>query len=98
MSVYVDDVFIRTEPGHFGMRFGATWCHMTADTKQELHDFAAQLGLKREWYQDQDSGHWHYDVTKTVRARAIRAGAIPIGHTLADFARVWHRPGREGVQ
>ena len=97
MTCYVDDAYIKTEPGYLGMRFGAVWCHMTADTKDELHEFAAQLGLKRSWFQDKPYGQWHYDVTKTVRARAVKAGAVEIGHTLEDFARVWHKPGREGV-
>lgn len=87
----------------------AVWCHMTADTKEELHEFAARLGLRRSWFQDPveqgsarpgspGAGHWHYDVTKTVRARAVRLGAVEIGHGLEEFARIWHHPDREGVR
>ncbi|QWQ39587.1 DUF4031 domain-containing protein [Streptomyces sp. YPW6] len=27
------------------------WCHLTADTEDELHAFAARLGLRRSWFQ-----------------------------------------------
>ena len=97
MTVYVDDVFIKTTPGYLGMQWGAIWCHMTADTKEELHAFAASIGCRREWFQDKPAGHWHYDVTKSTRSKAVKAGAVEIGHALEDFAQVWHRPGREGV-
>lgn len=97
MTVYVDDAFIRTEPGYLGMRFGAVWCHMTADTKDELHEFAGSIGLKRSWFQDKPRGLWHYDVTKAVRSRAVAAGAVEIGTGLESFEKVWHRPGREGM-
>lgn len=95
MAVYVDDVYIPAQLP--GMR-PAIWCHMTADTKDELHAFATSIGMSRSWFQDKPYGHWHYDVTKTVRARAVRAGAIEIGHDLEVFEQIWHRPGREGVR
>lgn len=95
MTIYVDDAFIPAKLP--GMR-PAIWCHMTADTKDELHEFARSIGLRRSWFQDKPNGHWHYDVTKTVRAKAVKAGAVEIGTDLAAFRDVWHRPGREGVK
>lgn len=71
MSVYVDDVRIRWRGKH--------WSHLTADTETELHDFAASIGLKREWFQPSSTrpeAH-HYDVTDGKRDEAILAGAIP---------------------
>ena len=74
MSVYVDDW---QQPARVG-RYSARWSHLTADTVEELHTFAARLGLRRAWYQD--SGHrWHYDVTESKRGQAITLGARPIG-------------------
>jgi hypothetical protein len=47
------------------------WCHMTSDTsEEELHEFAAEVGLKYEWFQKN-----HYDLTGGMRARAISFGA-----------------------
>jgi len=94
VAVYVDNVYI---PAKVGNMRPAVWCHMTADTKDELHAFAVMLGMNTRWFQDKPNGLWHYDVTKTVRARAVRAGAIEITNTPEDFANIWHRPGREGV-
>ena len=69
MSVYVDDAFISWR--------GCKWCHMQADTIEELHTFASQLGLKRDWFQSsQRPDHDHYDITTSVRVRAIALGAI----------------------
>lgn len=71
MSVYVDDSFIEWR--------GKRWCHMQADDVEELHRFAARLGLKRSWFQTTPGQPWkdHYDVTEGKRQQAIRLGAIP---------------------
>jgi hypothetical protein len=75
MTVYVDDMFMPAKVA--GMR-PAIWCHMQADTDEELHAFAAQLGLRRSWFQEKDGRpeNNHYDVTKSVRAKAVKLGAV----------------------
>ena len=76
MSIYVDDMYMPAKIP--GMR-PAIWCHMMADTPEELHAFAASIGLARRWAQHEDEP-WklHYDVTKSVRAKAVKAGAKEI--------------------
>lgn len=74
MSVYVDDLF-RTLPTRQWPFKQA--CHLTADTEEELHEFAKSIGLKRAWFQKNLSLD-HYDITAGMRARAIRNGATPI--------------------
>lgn len=73
MSVYVDDAF----EGDWGKWTGGG--HMQADTPEELHAFAARLGLKREWFQDRPGRpeRSHYDLTASKRDLALRLGAIP---------------------
>ncbi len=66
MAVYVDYLFV------------ALWrwklaCHMTADTLDELHDMARQLGLKRSWFQNHPRFP-HYDLTANMRRKAVLAG------------------------
>lgn len=51
-------------------------CHLLADTLEELHTFAKQIGLKREWFQNGSTPH--YDLSLTKRKRAIQNGAIEI--------------------
>jgi hypothetical protein len=48
-----------------------------ADTLQELHAMAAQLGLPRRAFQDKPSGA-HYDVTIELREQALQLGATAI--------------------
>lgn len=67
MAVYVDSEEIRSQ--------GRVWCHLVADSLDELQNFATQLGLQRQWFQS-DSFYPHYDVTLSVRNRAVQLGAI----------------------
>ena len=93
MTVYVDDMRMPAQVGSINAR----WSHLTADTRAELHAFAARLGLRRSWFQDKPRGLWHYDVTDSKRALAIKLGAEQIEYgNLDDHGRVWARPGREG--
>jgi hypothetical protein len=74
VSIYVDHAFAA---GDWGRWSGGG--HLQADSREELHAFAAQLGMRQEWFQatpgrpEKD----HYDLTRTGRERAIALGAIP---------------------
>ena len=51
------------------------WCHMVSDADfEELHAFAAQLGIPRRRFQGD-----HYDLHSALRARAMALGAIEVG-------------------
>jgi hypothetical protein len=53
---------------------GRRWAHLVSDRSyEELHAFAARLGLRREWFQGD-----HYDVPAAARADAIVLGAEPV--------------------
>jgi hypothetical protein len=76
MTVYVDDAFCSDDPDAWGRWTGGG--HMQADTPDELHAFAARLGLRREWFQSRPGRpeRDHYDLTGARRDQAIRLGAI----------------------
>ena len=76
MSVYVDDAFVG---GDWGKWIGGG--HLQADTADELHEFAARLGLKRSWFQSKPGRpeYDHYDLTRSKRDLALRIGAIDEG-------------------
>jgi hypothetical protein len=59
-------------------KHGGRWCHLTASTPEELHAFAARIGLQRRWCSDytQPRSQLHYDLTPGKRAAALRAGAV----------------------
>lgn len=83
MSVYVDDAIWEWR--------NRKWCHMAADTVEELHEFARKIDLKRCWFQG-GKRYWHYDITEARRARAIAAGALPVSsrELLAACKRMMH--------
>ena len=48
------------------------FCHLFSDDLKELNEFALKIGLKLEYFQNLKDFP-HYDLTKTMRARAVRA-------------------------
>jgi hypothetical protein len=66
MGVYVDSEFIQ-----FGRM---KVCHMVADTEEELEDIAIKLGLNLKWWQHKGTPKSHFDISKSVRERAIGLG------------------------
>jgi hypothetical protein len=75
MAVYVDQL---VNSGKRIGRAGPEWCHLAADTPQELHAFAARLRLGRSYAQHEGLPTLHYDLTRGKRAQAVRLGAIEI--------------------
>jgi hypothetical protein len=85
MTVYVDDAHIQATVPNGRAGHVAQWSHLFADTQEELHAFAAQLDLRRSYFQPgrprgdgSASPYWHYDVTAGKRQQAIRLGAQPV--------------------
>ena len=79
MAVYVDSEHIEWQ--------GNTWCHLVADSAQELHAFARRLGLRRAWFQS-ESHYPHYDVTTSMQERALALGAVLADrHTIVSCGR-----------
>ena len=80
MAILVDE--LREYPG-VTLPF-TEWCHMTTDGSfDELHAFAARLGLRRRWFQRD-----HYDLPPHARAAAVALGAeqVPTGELLLRMA------------
>jgi len=62
-----------------------------ADAPDELHKFAASLGLRRWMFQSRD-GFPHYDLTVVRRAMAVEAGAVEAtARQTVEFARARSR-------
>ena len=68
--IYVDNARI--------MWRGKRLYHMTADSLDELHQFAHQIGVARCWFHAA-SRHPHYDITGVQRVAALDAGAEAVG-------------------
>ena len=76
MAVYLDDW---RQPARLGP-VEDRWSHLVADTDDELHAFAARLGMRREWFQHKEGRphQAHYDVPERSRDEALALGAVPI--------------------
>jgi hypothetical protein len=70
MPCYVDAV---REYPDAGLRFTA-FCHLLADTREELHDMADRLGIPRRFFQDHP-WRWHHDLPAHLRVQAVALGA-----------------------
>jgi len=69
VSVYVD-------PPRTPYR-GTLFCHVWADSTEELHQAAATAGLRREWFQEPPRASWpHYDCGLRIRRILVSNGAI----------------------
>jgi hypothetical protein len=88
MPVYIDQAIWEWR--------GLKWAHLLADDTDELHRFAARLGIHRISYQGPPKTSIpHYDLTGFERRRAIAAGAIACtrDELVAVIRRLRPRPG-----
>lgn len=67
MAIYVDNVRIQ--------HMGRLWCHLVADTLEELHHFAKLLEVPHRGFH-YDASYPHYDITVELRETALKLGAI----------------------
>lgn len=96
MAIYVD-------PARHPFK-GHLMCHMTADTLDELHDMAARLAMRREWFQQPPKASFpHYDIPAARRELAIEYGAVEVNertclYFAAQLGVEWARQqGDEGL-
>ena len=90
VALYVDDAIWRWQ--------GLQWAHLLADDIDELHRFAAALGINRLSYQGPPrTSVPHYDLTAYERRRAIARGIACSRHEIVVVlrrARSEHRLAR----
>lgn len=79
--IYVDDAFIPDGKGR-------TFCHLMADTDQELEAFARRLGIPKSWKHGD-----HYDIVASKRQWVIGNGASSI--TAREMVEVRRRLRRK---
>lgn len=72
MAVMVDELRVWPNARHRCFKNGSA--HLTADTLDELHAFAARIGLRPEWFQDHRIAP-HYDLSPKRHAAALALGA-----------------------
>lgn len=93
MSVYVDPMQLCIQSRTWPYKYA---CHLIADSVEELHEFAGQLGLHRSWFQggqpnvqSQYTSIPHYDLTTSMRQKAIRLGAVSL--SVKEFEKIMRK-------
>lgn len=94
--IYVDSLTTHPVAAHSGLqtlrvgaRNGFRWCHLMADTPDELREFARRLGLRYSWAQVD-----HFDLSPSHRARAVALGAVEVApRDLVHVRRTWRAQG-----
>lgn len=70
MATYVDDPI---------WPFGRMkMCHLMADSTDELLAMADAIGVARRWIQKKGTSGEHFDICKSARKAAIKAGALEV--------------------
>ena len=95
MTVRVDELKVWPHARHACFKRGSA--HLTADTLEELHAFAARLGLRRAWFQPRS---WpHYDLSPAKHVQALALGAVLVPARVQAEARMRARqlPGNCGA-
>jgi hypothetical protein len=83
VACYVDTV--RAYPGA-GLRL-THFCHLLADSREELHAMADALGIPHRFFQDHP-WRWHHDLPEHLRPRAVELGAREVDlHTVGRLLR-----------
>ena len=87
MAVYVDEIRDHNGVDNPATRkHGHAWCHMVADSREELDAMARAIGLKTAYRQHSGKPLEHYDLTPRRREAAIGKGAIAL--TGEEFRRL----------
>lgn len=60
--------------------------HLVCDTSAELDALAVKMGLRPEWKQSPGAPTEHFDLTRRMRAEAVRLGAKEV--SIRDLAHM----------
>lgn len=80
---------------------GYIMCHMIADSLDELHQMADQIGMERRWFQaPPKASHPHYDIPEEKRSQALALGAQEVSprtglHYAARLGLEWAEAERD---
>jgi hypothetical protein len=75
VTVLVDDLRVWPHARHRCFQNGSAHLTVVDASIDELHAFAARLGLKRSWFQDHVLAP-HYDLSPAKHALALKLGAV----------------------
>jgi hypothetical protein len=93
MTIYIDS--LRDYYAITGRGLPGLWCHMITDNSlDELHEFAARLGINPRRFQNHPH-HPHYDLMPSSRALASALGAVEV--STRDMRRILNNGHNQGI-
>lgn len=66
-------------------------CHMMSHSHDELMEMAKAIRLDTKWLQKPGSIYEHFDVSLTMKKRAMSLGAVEIGRRDVGLLLKWKR-------
>ena len=87
MACYVDPLFSATPRTAQARSWGSRWCHMVADSPEELLAMMARLGLRSRYLQDAGTWGEHVDLVPSKRALAVKLGVVEL--TRREMGQRW---------
>ncbi len=93
MGVFVDDMLLHAAVSNGPRLVRGRWSHLMADSSDELREFAGRLRLNPALIQKPGTVLEHYDITATVRAHALRLGAVRIAYGEGGYLTLCRRAG-----
>lgn len=93
MTVMVDDLRVWDHAKHRCFKSGSAHLTTDAESLDELHEFAARLGLKRAWFQNHFIAP-HYDLSPAKHVLALQLGSKYVSALDQARARRAKRGGR----
>ena len=65
------------------------FCHMVADSPEELLEMVDLIGVKRKWIQNKNTWREHFDITVGKKKLAVKAGAMEV--SMMELGRILSR-------
>jgi len=93
MGVFVEDMLRHAAVRNGSRIVRGRWSHLMADSGAELRQFAARLRLNSAWIENPGTVLEHYDITASVRERALRLGAVRIAYGEGGYLTLCKRAG-----
>ncbi len=86
--IYVDKIYPRIPRTGQARRYGEKWCHLWADSVDELLQFVKKINLNPAYIQKSKRHDFiHFDLTPNKRKLAIRKGATEINFLFFKYAK-----------
>lgn len=69
--------------------------HMAADTQEELLQMCDKIGMNKKWIQEEGTGGEHFDISISMRKKAIANGTIEVSMRVLCPAMVERKSNNE---